>query len=111
VLPTRNARNGWLFTRTGAVKIKNSRYAADTGPVDASCDCDTCRHYSRAYLRHLQQANEILGARLATLHNLHYYQSLMRGLREAIREKRLDDFIEKFYRMRRPETPEETGFT
>jgi queuine tRNA-ribosyltransferase len=105
VLPTRNARNGWLFTHDGAVKIKNSRYARDTGPVDPRCDCYTCRHYSRAYLRHLQQANEILGARLATIHNLHYYQRLMRGLRQAIAEKELDDFVEKFYRMRRPEAP------
>jgi queuine tRNA-ribosyltransferase len=106
VLPTRNARNGWLFTHDGAVKIKNSRYARDTGPVDPLCDCYTCRHYSRAYLRHLQQANEILGARLATIHNLHYYQRLMRGLRQAIAEKELDDFVEKFYRMRRPEPPD-----
>jgi len=102
VLPTRNARNGWLFTHDGAVKIKNSRYARDTGPVDPLCDCYTCLNYSRAYLRHLQQANEILGARLATIHNLHYYQRLMRGLRQAIAEKELDDFVEKFYRMRRP---------
>ncbi|MHB8535139.1 MAG: tRNA guanosine(34) transglycosylase Tgt, partial [Sulfuricaulis sp.] len=105
VLPTRNARNGWLFTHAGSVKIRNSRHARDTGPVDPLCDCYACRHYSRAYLRHLQQANEILGARLATLHNLHYYQSLMRGLRQAITEKKLDDFVEKFYRMRRPEPP------
>jgi len=105
VLPTRNARNGWLFTHEGSLKIKNSRHARDTGPVDPFCDCYTCRHYSRSYLRHLQQANEILGARLATIHNLHYYQRLMRGLRDAIAEKKLDDFIEKFYRMRRPEGP------
>jgi len=105
VMPTRNARNGWLFTRAGAVKIRNSRYASDTGPVDPRCDCYTCRHYSRAYLRHLQQANEILGARLATIHNLHYYQGLMRGLRLAIEEKRLDDFAQKFYLMRRPAEP------
>ena len=102
VMPTRNARNGWLFTHTGAVKIRNSRYAADTGPIDPSCDCYTCRNYSRSYLRHLQQANEILGARLATIHNLFYYQSLMRDLRAAIAEKRLDDFVQKFYLMRRP---------
>ena len=106
VLPTRNARNGWLFTHTGSVKIKNSRYARDTGPLDPLCDCYSCRHYSRAYLRHLQQANEILGARLATIHNLRYYQGLMRGLRQAIAEKKLDDFVEKFYRMRRPEPPD-----
>jgi len=102
VLPTRNARNGWLFTHYGAVKIRNSRYAADTGPIDPHCDCYTCRHYSRAYLRHLQQCNEILGARLATTHNLYYYQSLMRGLRQAIEQKRLDEFVEKFYCRRRP---------
>jgi queuine tRNA-ribosyltransferase len=100
VLPTRNARNGWLFTHEGAVKIKNARYAADTGPIDPLCDCYTCRHYSRSYIRHLQQANEILGATLATVHNLHYYQTLMRDLRQAIAEKRLDDFTQKFYRMR-----------
>ena len=101
VLPTRNARNGWLYTHDGSVKIRNSRYARDTGPIDERCGCYTCRHYSRAYLRHLQQANEILGARLATLHNLHYYQDLMRDLRDAIEQKKLDDFTDKFYRMRR----------
>ncbi|HEY8555619.1 MAG TPA: tRNA guanosine(34) transglycosylase Tgt [Burkholderiales bacterium] len=101
VLPTRNARNGWLYTSTGDLKIRNSRYARDTAPIDPACGCYTCRYYSRAYLRHLQQANEILGARLATVHNLHYYQALMRELRAAIEEKRLDDFTEKFYRMRR----------
>ena len=111
VLPTRNARNGWLFTHDGQVKIRNSRYIADTGPVDPLCDCITCRHYSRAYLRHLQQCNEILGARLATIHNLYYYQSLMRGLRQAIEQKRLDEFVEKFYCRRRqnqaaPDEPE-----
>ncbi len=100
VLPTRNARNGWLFTHNGAVKIKNARHASDTGPVDPLCGCYTCRHYSRAYLRHLHQANEILGARLATFHNLYYYQQLMRDLRAAIEQKRLDEFTETFYRMR-----------
>jgi queuine tRNA-ribosyltransferase len=115
VLPTRNARNGWLFTQDGAVKIRNSRYAADTGPIDAHCDCYTCRNYSRAYLRHLQQCNEILGARLATIHNLYYYQALMRGLRQAIEQKRLDEFIEKFYCRRRqkqagPDEPDADNF-
>jgi queuine tRNA-ribosyltransferase len=105
VLPTRNARNGWLYTSEGDLKIRNSRHTADTNPVDPGCSCYTCRHYSRAYLRHLQQANEILGARLATVHNLHYYQSLMQGLRTAIAEKRLEDFVQKFYRMRRRDTP------
>ncbi|MDH4134409.1 MAG: tRNA guanosine(34) transglycosylase Tgt [Gammaproteobacteria bacterium] len=109
VMPTRNARNGWLFTHDGQVKIRNSRYAADTGPIDPQCECYTCRHYSRAYLRHLQQCNEILGATLATLHNLHYYQSLMRGLRAAIEQKRLDEFAEKFYCMRRPSTDDDAA--
>lgn len=105
VLPTRNARNGWLFTHEGVVRIRNSRHARDTGPLDPVCDCYTCRHYSRSYLRHLHLSNEILGARLNTIHNLSYYQSLMGALREAILTKTLDDFIKKFYCMRRP--PEE----
>ena len=84
VLPTRNARNGWLFTRSGDVKIRNARHRDDTGPLDESCACYGCRNFSRAYLHHLQKANEILGARLNTLHNLHYYQELMRELRGAI---------------------------
>jgi queuine tRNA-ribosyltransferase len=107
VMPTRNARNGWLFTHDGAVKIKNARYARDTAPIDPACACYTCRHYSRAYIRHLQQSNEILGSMLATIHNLNYYQTLMRDLRAAIAEKRLDEFVEKFYRMRPRETPQE----
>ena len=105
VMPTRNARNGWLFTHDGAVKIRNRRYAQDTGPLDARCDCYTCKNYSRAYLRHLHICNEILGARLNTLHNLHYYQALMRGLRQAITEKGLDDFVNKFYCMRGQDSP------
>lgn len=100
VLPTRNARNGWLFTHTGVLKLRNRRYAMDTGPADPHCRCYTCQNYSRAYLRHLESQNEILGARLATIHNLSYYQELMRGLRAAIDGKRLDDFVDKFYRMR-----------
>jgi queuine tRNA-ribosyltransferase len=84
VLPTRNARNGWLFTRFGDVKIRNARYRDDTAPLDERCACYTCRHFTRAYLYHLQKANEILGARLNTLHNLHYYQELMADLRQAI---------------------------
>jgi queuine tRNA-ribosyltransferase len=84
VMPTRNARNGWLFTRFGEVKIRNARYRDDTAPLDEACGCHTCRHFTRAYLFHLQKANEILGARLNTLHNLHYYQELMRELRAAI---------------------------
>jgi len=84
VLPTRNARNGWLFTRFGDVKIRNARHRDDPAPLDERCACYTCRNFSRAYLHHLQKANEILGARLNTLHNLHYYQELMRALRGAI---------------------------
>jgi queuine tRNA-ribosyltransferase len=84
VLPTRNARNGWLFTRHGDIRIRNARYRDDTGPLDERCACYTCRNFTRAYLYHLQKANEILGARLNTLHNLHYYQELMRELRGAI---------------------------
>ena len=84
VLPTRNARNGWLYTRFGDVKIRNARYRDDTRPLDQDCGCYTCRNFTRAYLYHLHKANEILGARLNTLHNLHYYQELMRTLRAAI---------------------------
>ncbi|HCB14060.1 MAG TPA: tRNA guanosine(34) transglycosylase Tgt, partial [Gammaproteobacteria bacterium] len=76
VMPTRNARNGHLFTRHGDLRIRNSAYRTDTRPLDENCGCYTCRHYSRAYLRHLDQCHEILGARLNTIHNLHYYQDL-----------------------------------
>jgi len=84
VMPTRNARNGFLFTRCGEVKIRNARYERDLAPLDPDCGCYTCRHYSRAYLRHLHKCNEILGHRLATIHNLFYYQELMREMRDAI---------------------------
>jgi queuine tRNA-ribosyltransferase len=84
VMPTRNARNGHLFTSRGVVKIRNARHARDTDPLDPECECYTCRRYSRAYLKHLNKCNEILGHRLATIHNLHYYQSLMRRMRDAI---------------------------
>ena len=84
VLPTRNARNGWLFTRHGDLKIRNARHRNDASPLDQHCSCYTCRHFTRAYLYHLQKTNEILGARLNTLHNLHYYQELMQTLRRAI---------------------------
>jgi queuine tRNA-ribosyltransferase len=89
VLPTRNARNGWLFTRFGDVKIRNARHRDDPRPLDERCACYTCRNFTRAYLYHLQKANEILGARLNTLHNLHYYQELMRELRAAIENRTL----------------------
>lgn len=96
VLPTRNARNGFLFVRAGILRLRNSRYRNDTRPPDETCECYTCRHYSRAYLRHLDQCNEILGARLNTLHNLHYYSSLLRGLREAIGAGCLAAFVREF---------------
>ena len=91
VLPTRNARNGWLFTRTGDVKIRNARWRDDARPLDESCACYACRNFTRAYLYHLQKANEILGARLNTIHNLHYYLQLMKELREAIEAGRLGE--------------------
>jgi len=92
VLPTRNARNGWLYTRHGVIKLRNARYRDDLGPLDPDCACYTCRHFTRAYLHHLQRVNEMLGARLNTLHNLHYYQELMAGLRAAIAGRRLAAF-------------------
>ncbi|NSL54531.1 tRNA guanosine(34) transglycosylase Tgt [Uliginosibacterium aquaticum] len=84
VMPTRNARNGWLFTRWGDLKIRNAKHKQDTRPIDESCECYTCRHFSRAYLHHLDRAQEMLGPRLMTIHNLHYYQHLMREIRAAI---------------------------
>ncbi|HZE11289.1 MAG TPA: tRNA guanosine(34) transglycosylase Tgt, partial [Burkholderiales bacterium] len=96
VLPTRNARNGWLFTRFGDIKIRNARYRDDTRPLDDTCACHTCAHFSRGYLHHLQKVNEILGARLNTLHNLHYYHALMRELRGAIAKAGLADYLDAF---------------
>ena len=92
VMPTRHARNGQLFTSAGPLNIRNSAFRADTGPIDASCACYACRNYSRSYLRHLQQCNEILGARLATIHNLHYYLDLMGRMRGAIEAGRFAAF-------------------
>ncbi|MEM7020087.1 MAG: tRNA guanosine(34) transglycosylase Tgt, partial [Pseudomonadota bacterium] len=89
VMPTRNARNGHLFTHEGVIRIRNSQHRSDTSPLDPHCDCYTCRHYSRAYLYHLDKTGEMLGAHLNTLHNLHYYQKLMRRIREAILENKL----------------------
>ncbi len=100
VLPSRNARNGWLYTRRGTLKMRNAQYRDDLRPPDADCACYTCRHFTRAYLHHLQRMNEILGARLNTLHNLHYFQDLMRGLRTAIEGGRLADFIQEFRGLR-----------
>jgi queuine tRNA-ribosyltransferase len=92
VMPTRNARNGWLFTRFGDIKLRNTRYRIDAGPLDETCACATCRTFSRAYLHHLQRVNEILGARLNTVHNLYFYLDLMRQARVAIAEGRFADF-------------------
>jgi len=100
VMPTRNARNGHLFTHQGIVRIKNAVHQDDTGPLDPLCNCYTCQNYSRSYLRHLHRCKEILGARLNTIHNLHYYQSLMADLRQAISQNRLQDFTKEFYAMR-----------
>jgi queuine tRNA-ribosyltransferase len=95
VMPTRNARNGHLFTSQGDVRIRNSRYRDDTRPLDPACTCPTCRGYSRAYLHHLQRLNEILGSRLNSIHNLHYYQSLMRGARAAIEAGQFAQFAQR----------------
>lgn len=93
VMPTRHARTGHLFTSRGIVKIRNARYASDSGPLDPDCECYTCRNYSRAYLRHLEKCGEILGSRLGTIHNLHYYQQLMKKLRAAIEDGSLPRLI------------------
>ena len=100
VIPTRHARTGWLFTSFGRVVIKNAQYARDESPIDPACDCTTCRQFSRAYLRHLFMAQETLALRLNTIHNLHYYLRLMEQIRQAIREGRLMQYREEFYRMR-----------
>ncbi len=102
VLPTRNARNGHLFTRHGDLKIRNACHERDTRPLDEDCGCYTCRNYSRSYLRHLDKTHEILGARLNTIHNLYYYQELMQGLRAAIADECLDAFVAEFYARRAP---------
>ena len=97
VMPTRNARNGHLFTEYGDIRIKNTKYKLDELPLDENCNCYSCKNYSRAYLHHLSRTNEILGARLNTKHNLYYYQHLMKGLRLAIEEERLTEFVKNFY--------------
>jgi queuine tRNA-ribosyltransferase len=96
VMPTRNARNGHLFTSEGVVKIRNAAHQEDTRPLDPACSCYTCRNYSRAYLRHLDRCNEILGARLNSIHNLHYYLALMQRIRAAIDQGRFGRFVAEF---------------
>ena len=100
VLPTRNARNGWLYTSTGVVKIRNAKYEMDTRPIDESCSCNTCKHFSRSYIKHLLKTNEILGARLATVHNLHFFLNLMQQMRDAIEQNNFAEFKGNFFEMR-----------
>jgi queuine tRNA-ribosyltransferase len=97
VMPTRNARNGHLFTSTGVIKIRNAVHRGDTAPLDENCDCYTCQNFSRGYLYHLDKCGEILGAQLNTIHNLRYYQNLMSGMRDAIENDCLDQFVDDFY--------------
>jgi queuine tRNA-ribosyltransferase len=100
VMPTRNARNGHMFTSRGVIRLRNARFREDPRPLDADCDCYTCRHYSRAYLYHLDKCNEILGCHLNTVHNLRYYQRLMAGLRQAAEAGTVDRFVADFYAKR-----------
>ncbi|THB65416.1 MAG: tRNA guanosine(34) transglycosylase Tgt [Gammaproteobacteria bacterium] len=97
VMPTRNARNAHLFTENGVIRLRNSKYKTDTRPLDENCSCYTCCNYSRSYLKHLDKNKEMLGATLNTIHNLHYYQYLMQGLRNAIAENNLHEFVKEFY--------------
>lgn len=97
VMPTRNARNGWIFTRFGDIKIKNARYKQDTAPLDSTCGCYACRNFSRAYLHHLHRTGEILGARLNTIHNLHYYLELMQEMRDALEADDFAAFVVRFH--------------
>ena len=105
VMPTRNARNGYLFTSTGIVKIRNAKNRHDTGPLDERCDCYTCQNFSKSYLHHLDKCGEMLGAQLNTIHNLRFYQNLMSGLRGAIEAGTLSDFISEFYALRGESVP------
>ncbi len=105
VMPTRNARNGHLFTRTGVVKIRNSQYEFDTRPLDENCACYTCQNYSRSYLRHLDKCKEMQGSRLNTIHNLYYYLKLMKDMREAIEKSEFETFIKQFYQLRSKTVP------
>lgn len=106
VMPTRNARNGHLFTHEGVIKIRNAKHRHDTGPLDTRCDCYTCSNFSRSYLHHLDKCGEMLGSQLNTIHNLRYYQLLMASIRDAIAEHRFDDFINEFYQLIGKEVPE-----
>ena len=105
VMPTRHARNGHLFTSTGVINIRNAAHQRDPNPIDPTCGCYTCRHYSRAYLRHLDRCNEILGSRLNTIHNLYFYLDLMRQIRVAIEARQFATFVRDFLDRRRPGAP------
>ncbi len=105
VMPTRNARNGHLFTTFEIVKIRNAKHKMDTSPLDSECDCYTCKNYTRGYLHHLDKCNEILGARLNTIHNLRFYQRVMQELRDAIDENRLEEYVNEFYARQGKEVP------
>ncbi len=105
VMPTRNARNGHLFVTEGVIKIRNAKHKTDTNPLDEKCDCYTCKNYSRSYLHHLDKCNEILGARLNTIHNLRYYQRVMQGIRDAIENNSLDEFVTEFYEQKGMQVP------
>ena len=106
VMPTRNARNGHLFTSTGVIKIRNAVHRGDPAPLDENCDCYTCQNFSRGYLHHLDKCGEILGAQLNTIHNLRYYQNLMSGMRDAIENDCLDQFVDDFYQQQGQPRPE-----
>lgn len=105
VMPSRNARNSHLFTRAGVIKLRNAKYRADTGPLDPECGCYTCQNFSRSYLHHLDKCNEMLGAQLNTIHNLHYYQDLMAAMRKALSENSFDAFLTDFYGRQGLEVP------
>ncbi len=97
VIPTRNARTGFLYTKNGILKLRNARYKDDMRPIDEDCPCYTCRNFTRSYLKHLDNCKEILGLRLNTIHNLYYYYKLMLDIRESIKVNKFDDFIKEFY--------------
>jgi queuine tRNA-ribosyltransferase len=105
VMPTRNARNGHLFVTEGVVKIRNAKHRHDTSPLQAGCTCYTCQNFSRSYLHHLDKCGEMLGSQLNTIHNLHFYQQLMAGLRDAIGDHRLESFVSDFYLQQATDVP------
>lgn len=109
VMPTRNARNGWLFTRFGDLKLRNAAFKEDTRPLDPSCTCYTCRNFSRSYLHHLQKANEILGSQLNTIHNIHYYLNLMSEIRASLDQDQFPEFVKEFHQNRQIGVIEATG--